>query len=123
MQRYKDQRKSLQASAIFDQFVSSYTKRRTNFLKCLVRRCREDESRQLPRQTAEPKEVTTAERELASFRAAVAEEYGVVEATRAAQDWIEELEKSGAAHRADWRAVTIAAASRLADRVASPAQK
>lgn len=119
---YRDQRKSSQSSALIDQFVSLYTKRRTNFLKCLVRRCREDESRQLPHQVAEPKEVTSAERELASFRAAVAEEYGVIEATRAAQDWVEELEKSDAAERADWRSVTIAAASRLADRVASPAR-
>ena len=122
MQSYRDHRKS-QSSGIVDQFMAMYTKRRTNFLKCLVRRCREDESRYLPDQAAGPKERTTAERELASFRTAVAEEYGVVEATRAAQDWIEELERSNAAHRADWRSVTIAAASRLADRVSNSAQR
>jgi hypothetical protein len=62
----------------------------------------------------------SAQRELAAFYAAVSEMYGPEEATRAALDWIEALEKmdpvSGGTSL-DWRQTTIAAAGCLASRV------
>lgn len=64
--------------------------------------------------------VIRLERALASFHAAVAKEYGPDEAAKAAQDWIEELQKSGAEGRADWRSVSIAAAGRLSRRMVKP---
>jgi len=57
-----------------------------------------------------------AERALSSYYAAVAQEYGSEQAVKAAQDWIEELQKSCLERRIDWRSVTIAAARRLAHR-------
>lgn len=44
-------------------------------------------------------------------------EWGPEEAARAADDWIEELEKAGAAECPDWLSVTARAAQRLALRV------
>jgi hypothetical protein len=63
-----------------------------------------------------------AERELAAFHEAVLRSYGPQEATQAAQDWIEALERldrpvGGALP--DWRRVTVAAARSLAARVAA----
>ncbi len=52
-----------------------------------------------------------------TFHAAVAKDYGLEEAARAAADWIEELGKTGADERPDWRSVTARAAHRLALRV------
>jgi len=52
-----------------------------------------------------------------TFHAAVAKDYGLEEAARAAADWIEELEKTGADEHPDWRSVTARAAHRLALRV------
>ena len=61
-----------------------------------------------------------AERELAAFARAVNDLFGSEQAQRAAEDWIEELElmdlPTGKA-APDWRCLTIAAASRLANRV------
>jgi len=62
-------------------------------------------------------EVACIERALASFHTAVATDYGLGEAARAAADWIEELEKTGADEHPDWRSVTARAAHRLALRV------
>lgn len=62
------------------------------------------------------------ERALASFHAAVAEEYGAEQAALAAQDWIEELHTMSADAQIDWRSVTGAAARRLARRVVQPMQ-
>ena len=64
--------------------------------------------------------MTTAEAELAAFCEAVFRRYGLKEAQKAAQDWIEELETMD--WPADWtlpnwRHVTIAAADRLALRI------
>jgi hypothetical protein len=73
--------------------------------------CKESPSALLPRGT------NTAERALASFYVAVAERYGEELAAEAARDWIESLEKSCMAGRSDWRAITIAAAGRLARRL------
>ena len=57
------------------------------------------------------------ERALASFRAAVAKEYGLEQAAKAAEDWIEEFEIIENERHFDWRSVTIRAARRLAVRV------
>jgi hypothetical protein len=64
--------------------------------------------------------MTTAETELAAFYEAVFRRYGLKEARKAAQDWIEKLETMD--WPADWalpnwRHVTIAAADRLALRI------
>jgi hypothetical protein len=64
--------------------------------------------------------MTTAETELAAFYEAVFKRYGLKEARKAAQDWMEELEMMD--WPADWallnwRHVTIAAADCLAFRI------
>jgi hypothetical protein len=64
--------------------------------------------------------LTTAERELAAFYEVVFRRYGLKEARKAAQDWIEELETMD--WPADWtlpswRHVTIAGADCLAFRI------
>jgi len=61
-----------------------------------------------------------AERELSSFIAAVTTLYGPEEARLSAEDWLDESELIDAPPRSearDWRAITIAASARLADRV------
>lgn len=61
-----------------------------------------------------------AERELSSFVAAVTELYGPRQAGLAAEDWLDESELMDSPPRSEarnWRAVTIAAAARLANRV------
>ena len=69
------------------------------------------------RQCHTEEEPASIERALASFHAAVSKNYGIEEAARAAEDWIEELEKTDADEYADSRPVTIRAAHRLALRV------
>jgi hypothetical protein len=62
----------------------------------------------------------TAETELAAFYEAVFRRYGLKEARKAAQDWIEELETmdwSTDWALPNWRYVTIAAADCLAFRI------
>jgi hypothetical protein len=62
----------------------------------------------------------TAETELAAFYEAVFRRYGLKEAKKAAQDWIEELKTMDwPANRAlpNWHHVTIAAAGCLASRI------
>ena len=64
--------------------------------------------------------MTTAEMELAAFYAAVFRQYGLKEAKKAAQDWIEELETMDwPADRTltNWHQVTIVAADCLAFRI------
>jgi hypothetical protein len=64
--------------------------------------------------------MTTAEMELAAFYEAVFRQYGLKEAKKAAQDWIEELETMDwPADRAlpNWHQVTIVAADCLAFRI------
>lgn len=61
-----------------------------------------------------------AEREMASFVAAVTKAFGPEQARLSADDWIDELERTGSPDgftERDWRNVTIAAAARLAIRV------
>ena len=63
--------------------------------------------------------LTSAERELSAFVTAVHQLFGAEQAWRAADSWIEELERTDWPSEApviDWRKVTIAAAGRLADR-------
>ena len=60
-----------------------------------------------------------AERALSAFVTAVDQLFGAEQASRAADLWIEELERTdwpSEAPAIDWRKVTIAAAGRLADR-------
>ena len=60
-----------------------------------------------------------AERELSAFVTAVHQLFGAEQAWRAADGWIEELERADWPSEApviDWRKVTIAAAGRLFDR-------
>jgi hypothetical protein len=67
--------------------------------------------------------MTTSESELAAFYEAVFRRYGLKEASRAAQDWIEELETMDWPTDwalPNWRHVTIIAANCLASRVRSP---
>jgi hypothetical protein len=61
-----------------------------------------------------------AERELSSFLAAVTELYGSEQAGVSTEDWLDESELMDGPPRSEarnWRAVTIAAAARLANRV------
>ncbi len=61
-----------------------------------------------------------AERELSSFLAAVAELYGQEQAGLSAEDWLHESALMDDPPRSDarkWRAITIAAATRLASRI------
>ena len=61
-----------------------------------------------------------ADRELSSFIAAVTELYGRKQAELAAEDWLEEsdlIDSPPRSEERDWRAVTIAASARLANRV------
>ena len=60
-----------------------------------------------------------AERELSALVTAVHQLFGAEQASRAADSWIEELERMDWPSEApviDWRKVTIAAARRLVDR-------
>jgi hypothetical protein len=71
-------------------------------------------------------EMHVAEGELSAFIRAVKELYGPEQATLSAEDWLDESELIDSAPRStsrDWRAVTIAASARLADRLnAAPRQ-
>jgi hypothetical protein len=65
-----------------------------------------------------------AEHELCSFIAAVRESYGPVQARLSAEDWLDESELMDSPPRSEarnWRAVTIAASARLANRVKATA--
>ena len=66
------------------------------------------------------RQMQLAERELSSFIAAVTEVYGRRQAELATEDWLDESELMDSPPRSeerDWRAVTIAASARLANRV------
>lgn len=61
-----------------------------------------------------------AEYELASFVAAVTASYGPEQAKLSAEDWLEEsalMDSPPRSETRNWRAVTIAASARLANRV------
>ena len=57
-----------------------------------------------------------AERELSAFIAAVAELFGADQARMSVEDWLDESESPRSTRR-DWRAITIAASVRLANRL------
>ena len=61
-----------------------------------------------------------AERELSAFIGAVTQLFGPEEAKLSAEDWLDESELMDSPHRStsrDWRAVTVAASARLANRL------
>jgi hypothetical protein len=65
-------------------------------------------------------QVHMAERELASFIGAVKELFGPEQARVSADDWLEESELMDSPPRSterEWRAVTVAASARLANRL------
>jgi hypothetical protein len=65
-------------------------------------------------------QVYLAERELSAFIAAVAELYGADQARMSADDWLDEselMDVSPTSTPRDWRAITIAASVRLANRL------
>jgi len=63
--------------------------------------------------------LASSERELSAFVIAVDELFGAEQARQAAENWLEELERTDWLSQApviDWRKVTIAAAARLVGR-------
>ena len=63
--------------------------------------------------------VASAERESCAFVTAINQLFNAEQGRKAAENWIEELERTdwpSGASVIDWRKVTIAAAGRLADR-------
>ena len=65
-------------------------------------------------------QINMAERELASFIGAVKELFGPEQALLSSDDWLDESELMDCPPRStrrDWRAVTVAASARLANRV------
>ena len=64
-------------------------------------------------------QINMAERELSAFIRAVTELFGPEQAGLSTEDWLDESELMDSPHggtRKDWRAVTIAASARLANR-------
>jgi hypothetical protein len=67
-----------------------------------------------------PDQMHLAERELSAFIAAVAELFGADQARMSAEDWLDEsglMDVSPRSTPRDWRAITIAASVRLANRL------
>ena len=66
-------------------------------------------------------QINMAVRELSAFIRAVMDLFGPEQARLAAEDWLDESERimdsPALASNRDWRAVTVAASARLADRV------
>ena len=65
-------------------------------------------------------QILMAERELSAFVSAVTELFGPEQAKLSAHDWLEESELTDSPPRStsrDWRAVTITASARLANRL------
>ena len=61
-----------------------------------------------------------AERELSAFLAAVTELFGPEQAKHSTEEWLDEVELMDSPRRStsrDWRAVTVAASARLANRL------
>ncbi len=64
-------------------------------------------------------QINMAERELSTFIRAVTELFGPEQARLSTEDWLDESQLMDSPHRAtskEWRAVTIAASARLANR-------
>ena len=71
-------------------------------------------------------QMDTAKCELGAFLHVVSELYGPEEAELSVQDWLDELELLDCMPeptRGDWRLISIAAASRLAERVSKQAHE
>ena len=71
-------------------------------------------------------EMHMAERELFAFVGAVNELFGTEQAKLAAEDWLNESELMDSPPRStsrDWRAISIAASAKLADRVSVARQR
>jgi hypothetical protein len=65
-------------------------------------------------------QIHLAERELAAFIGAVTQLFGPEQARLSAEDWLEESESVDSSRRSnsrDWRGVTVAASTRLANRL------
>jgi hypothetical protein len=65
-------------------------------------------------------QINMAERELSAFIRAVTELFGPEQAKRSTQDWFDEFDLIDCPPRStdrDWRAVTVAASARLANRL------
>ena len=65
-------------------------------------------------------QINMAERELSAFILAVTELFGPEQARLSAEDWVNESERMDSPPRTtsrDWRAVTVAASARLANRL------
>jgi hypothetical protein len=70
-------------------------------------------------------QIRLAERELSSCIATVKASYGLEQATLSAQDWLDESELMDSPPRSEtrnWRAATIAASAKLANRLQSRAE-
>src|ERR1700684_3663899 len=70
--------------------------------------------------------INMAERELSAFLRAVTELFGPEQARLSTEDWLDESELMDSPPRAtsrDWRAVTVAASARLANRIAVSQQR
>jgi hypothetical protein len=71
-------------------------------------------------------QIRMAERELSAFISAVAELFGPQQARLAAEDWLDESESTDSPPRLtsrDWRAVTVAASARLANRLTAVSRR
>lgn len=71
-------------------------------------------------------QVQLAERELASFIAAVEESFGAEQARLSAEDWLDESDLMDAPPRStgrNWRAVTVAASAKLVNRLTAARQR
>ena len=78
------------------------------------------EERELFSDSIYEEQTLLAERELSSFIRAVTELYGPEQASVSAKDWLDESDSMDAppfSTERDWRAVTIAASARLANRL------
>jgi hypothetical protein len=70
-------------------------------------------------------QIHMAEGELSAFIGAVTQLFGPEQARLAAEDWLDEAELMDSPPRStsrDWRAVTVAASARLANRIAAARQ-
>jgi hypothetical protein len=77
-----------------------------------------NQEKSFPNSTCED-QIKMAERELSAFIRAVTELFGPEQARLSTEDWLDESEQIDNPHRAtkrDWRAVTVAASARLANR-------
>jgi hypothetical protein len=78
-----------------------------------------DKEKSFPHSTCED-QIKMAERELSAFIRAVTELFGPEQARLSTEEWLDEselMDKPPRSSGRDWRAVTVAASARLANRV------